>query len=178
MEAHRVYQGRKFEIWVEPASGRGGQPIPREVIRHPGSVVILPWVDADTLCLVRNRRPGVGKTLLELPAGTLTPGEPPLAAAQRELAEETGYSARTWRPLTWFYPSPGLLSEIMHLYVATDLTPGSMRLEADEDLEPVLVSWSQALGWLQDGTLRDAKTMIGLLLWERQRGVEDAGCGA
>lgn len=172
MEANRAYQGRKFEVWIEPVAGRDGQTTPREVIRHPGAVVILPLVDADHLCLVRNRRPSVGKTLLELPAGTMTPGEEPLAAAKRELEEETGYSAQTWRPLTWFYPSPGLLSEIMHLYVATDLTPGPAHPEADEDLEPVLVSWAQAGAWLRDGTLRDAKTMIGLLLWEQHRRAE------
>jgi ADP-ribose pyrophosphatase len=119
--------------------------------------------------LLRNQRPNVGETLWEVPAGTLEPGEPVEKAAVRELAEETGYQAARWRKLAEFYPSPGVLSERTHLFLAEELTPGAMHLEADEQLEPQIVAWSQALAWALDGTIRDAKTLVALLLWDRQR---------
>jgi ADP-ribose pyrophosphatase len=143
--------------------------VQRDVVLHPGAVAILPVVDPNHVCLVRNRRPIVGETLLEVPAGTLEPGEAPERAAVRELAEETGYQAARWRRLTAFYPSPGVLSETTHLFVAEDLTPGPMHLERDEELEPVVVPWTQALAWVRDGTIRDAKTLVALLLWEEER---------
>lgn len=166
MAGQRVYHGRKFDVWVETAATPAGEPLVREIVRHPGSVVILPWVDAEHICLVRNQRLSVGETLLELPAGTLEPGENPLAAAQRELAEETGFTARSWQRLHRFYPSPGITSEVMHLFVARDLEPGPSRLQADEDLTAFVVPWTQAIAWLKDGTIADAKTMLALLLWE------------
>src|SRR5207302_6513099 len=116
-----------------------GATIQRDVVLHPGAVAILPLLDADRLCLVRNRRPIVGETLLEIPAGTLEPGEPPETAAIRELAEETGYRAEHWRKLAELIPSPGVLSERTHLFVAQDLTPGPQQLELDEDLPPQVV---------------------------------------
>ena len=90
--------------------------------------------------------------------------------AVRELAEETGYTAAAWRKLTEFYPSPGVLSEQTHLYLASELTPGTMRPEPGENLEPRVVPWSEALAWALDGTIRDAKTLVALLLWNRLRG--------
>jgi ADP-ribose pyrophosphatase len=111
----------------------------------------------------------VGETLWEVPAGTLEPGEPPDQAAVRELAEETGYTAASWRKLAEFYPSPGVLSERTHLYLATDLTPGTMRPEPGESLEPHRIAWDEAVRWALDGTIRDAKTLAALLLWEHMR---------
>ena len=136
---------------------------------HPGAVAILPLVDAERICLVRNRRPIVNETLLEIPAGTLEPEEAPEAAAVRELAEETGYRAERWRKLTEFIPSPGVLSERTHLFVAHELTPGPQRLEKDEDLQPEIFTWKEALAWALDGTIHDAKTLIAILLWDRLR---------
>src|SRR5262249_10452834 len=115
------------------------------------------------------------EVLWEIPAGTLEPGEPVEQAAARELAEETGYRAGSWHKLAEFFPSPGVLSERTHLFLARDLTPGAMRPEADEKLEPVVVPWDQALGWALDGTVRDAKTLVALLLWDRLR--HDRGTG-
>jgi ADP-ribose pyrophosphatase len=164
-----VHRGRKIQVAVETDVSPGGQTVQRDVVIHPGAVAILPLVDHERVCLLRNHRPIVGATLWEIPAGTLEPGEVPDDAAVRELAEETGYSAKSWRKLTDFYPSPGVLSEITHVYMATDLTPGAMRLEAGEEIEPQTVAWSQALAWALDGTIRDAKTLIALLLWDRLR---------
>jgi ADP-ribose pyrophosphatase len=170
MARQLVHSGKKIQVFVETTTAPDGSEVRRDLVLHPGAVAILPLVDADRVCLVRNRRPNVGDTLLEIPAGTLEPGEAPDAAAVRELEEETGYRAGRWRKLAAFYPSPGVLSERTHLYVASELTPGQMRLEDDEDLHPEVVSWTQALAWSLDGTIRDAKTLVAVLLWDRLRG--------
>jgi ADP-ribose pyrophosphatase len=169
MSRQILYRGRKIQVALETSVQPGGQTVQRDVVLHPGAVAILPLVDAEHVCLLRNQRPVVGATLWEVPAGTLEAGEPPDQAAVRELAEETGYTARSWRKLTAFYPSPGVLSECTHLYVARDLTPGAMHPEPGENLEPEIVARSDAVAWALDGTIRDAKTLIALLLWERLR---------
>jgi ADP-ribose pyrophosphatase len=165
------YQGRKIQVALETSVNVQGQTVQRDVVIHPGAVAILPMVDDDHVCLLRNHRPCVGTTLWEIPAGTLEPQESPEHAAPRELAEETGYQAGAWRKLGAFYPSPGILSECTHLYLATNLTPGTMRPEADEQLEPHIVAWHDALAWVLDGTIQDAKTMVAVLLWERIKGL-------
>jgi ADP-ribose pyrophosphatase len=164
-----VYQGRKIQVAAEEVTRSDGVLVRRDVILHPGAVAILPLVARDQVCLLRNQRPVVGQTLWEIPAGTLEPGEPPDQAAVRELAEETGYRAARWRKLHAFYPSPGVLSEQTHLYLAEDLTPGPMELEPGEEIEPCIVSWEQALAWTLDGTIRDAKTVVAILLWDHLR---------
>jgi ADP-ribose pyrophosphatase len=164
-----VYRGRRIAVAADMDNRPDGSVVRRDVVLHPGAVVILPLVADDAVCLLRNRRVAVGETLWELPAGTLEPGESPDEAAVRELAEETGYSAARWRKLAEFYPSPGVLSERMHLYVARDLTPGPPRPEVDEDLTAHVVPRDQAVAWSTDGTIRDAKTIVGLLLWDRVR---------
>jgi ADP-ribose pyrophosphatase len=169
MSRQILYEGRKLRLALDRVVMPGGAVVQREVVLHPGAVVMLPLVDADHVCLVRNYRHSVAETLLELPAGTLQPPESPEDAAVRELAEETGYRAERWRKLAEFYPSPGVLSERMHLFLAEELTPGPTHLEADEQLVPQVVAWRDALAWAIDGTIRDAKTLVGLLLWERQR---------
>jgi ADP-ribose pyrophosphatase len=166
MSRQIVHRGRKIQVAVETSLSSSGQAVERDVILHPGAVAILPLVDSSHVCLLRNRRPVVGATLWEIPAGTLEPGEAPDHAAVRELAEETGYAAGSLRKLTQFYPSPGVLDEITHVYLATELTPGAMRLEADEELAPHVVAWSEALAWALDGTIRDAKTLVAVLLWD------------
>lgn len=151
-------------------SADGMSEVRRQVIEHPGAVTIVPLVDGNRVCLVRNFRIAVGKTLLELPAGTLEPGEPPLATAQRELQEETGYTAARWRELPAFFMSPGILHERMHLFVAEVLTEGPPAREAGEEIENVVVPWSDALAMAERGEIEDAKSLVGLLLWDRLRG--------
>jgi ADP-ribose pyrophosphatase len=169
MARELIYTGRKIKVYVERATASDGSPIRWDFIEHPGAVAILPLVDAERVCLLRNRRPNVGETLLEIPAGTLEPGEAPEPAAIRELAEETGYAANQWRKLCECYPSPGVLNERMYLFAASDLTPGPLHLEKDEELVPEIVTWPQALTWALDGTIRDAKTLVAVLLWDRLR---------
>ena len=164
-----VHRGRKIQVAVDTTVTADGQTITRDVVLHPGAVAILPMVDADHICLLRNHRPIVEATLWEIPAGTLEPDEPPEQAAVRELAEETGYTAARWRKLGEFYPSPGVLSECTRLFLAEQLTPGRMRLEKDEDLQPETVTWADAVRWALDGTIRDAKSLVAILLWDRLR---------
>lgn len=164
-----IHRGRKIQVALDTQTLPDGTTVQRDVVLHPGAVAILALVDAEHVCLLRNERVIVGETLLEIPAGTLEPGEAPEVAAPRELAEETGYRADRWRKLAAFYPSPGVLSERTHLFVAEGLTPGKMQLEKDEQLTPEVVAWRDAVAWCLDGTIRDAKTLAGILLWDRLR---------
>src|SRR4051812_16131696 len=164
-----IHEGRKIKVAVDTSTGPNGETIRRDMVLHPGAVVILPVIDRDHVCLLRNNRFVIGETLWEVPAGTLEPGEVVESAAERELVEETGYTAKRWRKLGHFYPSPGVLDEKMYLFVAEDLTAGTARPEADEDLEPKTVPWADALRMAQDGTIHDLKTVTAILLWDRLR---------
>src|SRR5258707_261047 len=146
-----------------------GTVIRRDMIFHPGAVVILPVLDRDRVVLLRNHRFVIGETLWEVPAGTREPDEPLEDCAKRELLEETGYQAAKWRGLGYLYASPGVLDEKLHLFIAEELTPGTMRPEADEDLEPVTVRFDEAIRMCLAGEIKDAKTITSLLLWEKLR---------
>ncbi|MDP6442652.1 MAG: NUDIX hydrolase [Pirellulaceae bacterium] len=159
----------RFRIVEIDEPRRDGTTGVRAVIRHAGAVVIVPMVDDDHVCLIRNLRHSVGQTLLEVPAGTLEAGEPPETTARRELTEETGYTAATWRKLTEFYASPGILDERMFLYLASDLTAGSAALEPDEFIENILVPWRQAIEMCINGEIEDAKSLAALLLVDHLR---------
>jgi ADP-ribose pyrophosphatase len=139
----------------------------RQVIEHPGAVTIIPLVDGERVCLIRNYRAAVGKTLVELPAGTLEPHESPLATAQRELQEETGYTAQRWRELPGFFTSPGILNERMHLFVAEGLTPGPPAREEGEQIDNLVVPWRTAVAMAERGEIEDAKSLVGILFWNR-----------
>jgi ADP-ribose pyrophosphatase len=160
-----LFQGRRFYVVRETQIASDGQPHSREVVRHPGAVVILPLLDDGRVCLIRNFRVSVGKMLVELPAGTLEPGEDPAECATRELTEETGYRAGMIDLLTVFYPSPGILDEKMHLYAARQLKAGQMALEPGEEIVPLKVTWEAALAMTRDGRIQDAKTIAGLLYY-------------
>ena len=147
-------------------TSRGGVRT-REIVRHPGAVVILPLLDDGRVCLIRNYRVSVKQTLIELPAGTLEPGEEPIVNARRELAEETGYRAATLEELHAFYLSPGILDERMHLFLATGLTAGETAREAGEEIENLLVPWDEGVQMAVDGRIQDAKSIVGLLLVDR-----------
>lgn len=160
---------RRFQVLRLAQTMPDGSTHFREVVRHPGAVTILPLLDDGRVCLVENFRVSVGQKLLELPAGTLEPSEDPLACARRELMEETGYRAGRLELLTTFYMSPGILDEKMHLYLAQELAPGPMDLDAGEDLRPLLVAWDEALAMARDGRIGDSKTLAGLLYYETFR---------
>ena len=162
-----VHVGRRIRVGFDTVTGPDGTAIKRDVILHPGAVVILPVLDAERVVLLRNHRWVVGETLWELPAGTPEPGEDLLEAAKRELLEETGYTAELWRSIGFLYASPGVLDEKLHLFVAQGLTPGEQDLEADERIEPKVVRLDEAVRMCLAGEVKDAKTITALLLWER-----------
>lgn len=169
MPAETVYVGRRIRVEVDTLHTPDGRAIRRDAIRHPGAVVILPVLDTEHVVLLRNFRFVIGDTLWELPAGTLEPNEPLEACAQRELLEETGYRAAKWRSLGYLFASPGVMDEKLHLFIAEELTAGEAQPEPDEKLEPVTVRLDDAIRMCLDGTIRDAKTITGLLLWERMQ---------
>jgi len=136
------------------------------VIRHPGAVAIVPVLSDKRVCLIRNRRVAVARELIELPAGTREPGEDPRNTAIRELQEETGFVAQQVEQLHEFFLAPGIMDERMTVYLATDLTPGDARLEANEFIENVILSLDDALKMCRDGTIEDAKTLVGLFIYE------------
>jgi ADP-ribose pyrophosphatase len=170
MSRELVHTGRRIRVYVDTMTAPDGRVIRRDAIMHPGAVVILPVVDPDHVCLLRNHRWIVGETLWELPAGTLEAGEEIETAARRELLEETGYQASRWHSLGFLFASPGVLDEKLHLFVAEDLTAGPMQLEADESLEPEIITFARAIEMCLRGEIRDAKTITALLLWERMNG--------
>lgn len=131
------------------------------VVEHDGAAAIIPW-HKGKLTLVRQTRPAVERQLLEIPAGALEKGEDPLEAAQRELAEETGWRAKSWHKLVDLYLAPGYSTEVLHLYLATDLTMGEQNLDDSEDIEVVHLKLSEVLTEAENGNIRDAKTLVAL----------------
>jgi ADP-ribose pyrophosphatase len=159
----------KFRVVRTSVRSQSGQLKEREIIRHPGACVIVPLLDDGRVCLIRNWRIAVAKTLIELPAGTLEPPEPPEVTAARELTEETGFRAAHLVLLHAFYLSPGILDERMHLYLATGLTPGPPQREAGEEIENLLLPWGEAMQQVWNGQIEDAKTLVGLMWVDRLR---------
>jgi len=147
----------------------GGPQRPRDVIEHPGSVVVVPFISPVEVCLVEVVRVAVGRTLLELPAGTLDRVESLEAAAARELAEETGYRSGRLTAAGGFWMSPGILRERMHLFVAENLESGAQDLEPGEQIRVRVVPWGDAIAMCLDGVIDDAKTVAALLLVDARR---------
>ncbi len=162
-----LLETKRFRVVRQTHETPTGQSVVRETVEHAGAVVILPLLADGRVCLIRNYRYAVEETLIELPAGTLEIGEQPLETAHRELIEETGYRAARIEPLHTFYASPGILTEQMYLFVASDLTPGEQQLEAGEQIQCLEVSWLQALDMVRRGEIKDAKTLVGLLMYDQ-----------
>jgi len=159
-----VLRGRKFDFEQFVYRTAAGKELHREVVRHPGAVLIVALTAANQVVLIANRRPTVNRELLECCAGTMEAGEAPEVTAARELIEETGYSAGSLAKLSEFYTSPGLSDEVMHAYFAQDLTHVGQQLEEDEAITVVLVPVAEALAMTLDGRMIDAKSMLCLHL--------------
>lgn len=153
----------RFSVVRDSFVTSSGKTKSREIVRHPGAVVIVPQLADGSVCLIRNFRLSVRQTLIELPAGTLEPGISPLDQAKRELIEETGYRAGSIKQLHSFYLSPGILDERMHLFLATDLQPGETALELGEEITNLVVPWEEAIAMIFRGEIQDAKTIASLL---------------
>ena len=146
-----------------------GKVVTRELLLHPGAVVILPFADRKNLLLLRQFRYAAKGDLWEIPAGTREAGESALACAKRELEEETGFRARKWRLLSRFFPAPGISNELMTLFRADALSPGRKNLDHDEWIEHETVSLGRAARMIRSGRIRDAKTIVAVL-WALQFG--------
>ncbi len=161
-----VYQGKVFNVTSDKVQEPNGITAQRDVVRHSGSVVVLAvdeTGDEPRVLLERQYRYAARAYLWELPAGRIDPGEKPLAAAKRELLEETGYRARDWKRALGFYASPGFLDETMTIFLGRKLTAGEAQPEADERIEYQMVSLSHAVEMVVSGQARDGKTIVGIL---------------
>lgn len=166
------YQGSVFSVSTDTVTEPGGVTSTRDVIRHNGSVVILA-VDratnpADpTILIERQYRHAAGQFLLELPAGRIEPGEAPLAAAKRELMEETGFRARKWSRLVRYYASPGFLAETMQVFLAEEIKAGVAQPEEDEKITLHHIPISELLARIEAGKILDGKTILSTLFFAR-----------
>ncbi len=160
----KIFNGKIFGLSLRQVKLLNEQVVGREIIINKGAVVIIPLTDKMEVRLVKQYRAAAEKWILELPAGGLEPNEDPDLAAPRELLEETGDQAATWQKLHGFYSAPGILTEFLHLYLATDLTPGPNHLEFDEHIEVMTVPWSEAIAMIAGGEIEDAKTVAGLMI--------------
>ena len=176
LESQVAYEGPLFKVLKEEVREPNGHITKRDIIRHNGSVVILALDDeggrrADDPLVIMERqyRHAAGQYLWELPAGKIEPGEERLAAAARELEEETGYAAKKWTPLVRYFASPGFLGEWMQIFLAEQITAGTARPEADETLEIYTLPLSQVEDLARTGQILDGKTLIALGAYRRGR---------
>ncbi len=165
-----LYRGHVLDLSLDTYRPPEGEAFLRETIHHPASVVITPLLDDGSILLIRQFRHAVGRVIYEIPAGTSEPGEPLLSCAKRELAEETGYSARRWQRLCQFYPAPGISTERMVAYAARGLKPlkKPIPMDKDEQITVEVCSQARALDLIRTNRIVDAKTIIGLL-WAMKR---------
>jgi ADP-ribose pyrophosphatase len=169
-----AYTGPLFKVLKEQVHEPGVPAVERDIIRHNGSVVILAVDDSrskkDPLIVIeRQYRHAAGQYLYEVPAGKVDAGEDRLAAAKRELIEETGFRAKKWTKLTRYFASPGFLGEWMQVYLAQGLTPGEAQPEPDERIQIYLVPLSEVLRLIDAGEIRDGKTLVSVMLYARRR---------
>jgi ADP-ribose pyrophosphatase len=183
---HRlIHRGRKFDFEMVRIERAGRKPLDREMVRHPGAVVVVAWLDqhepagGPALVLIRNTRWALAakdsapETLWECCAGTIerdARGKPeePLACAKREIIEETGYEAADWTSLGWFFTTPGMTDERMHAFFARGLTHVGQKLEEDEAIKVEVVPLAKVWAMIDAGELRDAKSMLAIMLAERR----------
>jgi ADP-ribose pyrophosphatase len=162
-----VYEGSVFHVRRDRVAEPGSIVVMRDIVVHHGSVVLLPVFPDKTILLVRQYRHALGAHLWELVAGRVEPKESRLAAARRELLEETGYTARRLRQVLEIFPSPGFVSERMWIFAATQLTRGVARPEEDERITPRRFSLRLLEQMIRRGTLRDAKSVAAILFYSR-----------
>jgi ADP-ribose pyrophosphatase len=168
--SRQVYDCGLFRVTEDTAKdNRSGFEIKRSVVRHKGSAVMMAVDERSRVLLVRQYRLPADGYLWELPAGRLDEGETPLQGAKRELAEETGYRARKWEKLVSFWPSPGYVGEKMTIFLATELAEGEATPMDDERIETRWFSRREMDGMIEDGKIRDGKTIIGYLMWRKRK---------
>ena len=164
LKSETTYQGRAFSVRRDHLLTPGGQTVKYDIVQHTGSIALIP-VDADgQIHFVRQYRHAAQVDLLELPAGTLEPGEPPAEAAAREIREETGMAAKNLKEIGSFYLAPGYSTELMHVFLATDLVHDPLAPDDDEFLKVEKIPVAEALRMAESGQIQDAKSLAALML--------------
>lgn len=169
LESELIYDGRVVHLYMETVRLPNGNVSKREVIKHSGAVAIVAFDPDGNVLLVRQYRQATRRLLLEIPAGTLDPGEAPLDCAIRELQEETGYKPGKIEPIGGIFTAPGYTSEFIHLFMATDLVESRLELDDDEFIEVLHMPLSETLRLIATGEIADGKSISGLLLAEKAR---------
>jgi len=159
----KIFSSQKFDVIIDKFNLPNGKEVEKAYVKHRGSAVIVPFVDKETIIMIKQYRPVVNKWLYELPAGTIDEGENEETTAKRELEEEIGYQAKSVTKLFSFYVSPGITTEVMHVFIAKELVKTSQHLEEYEVIEPFEIKLRDAVDMVLDGKLEDGKTMLTLL---------------
>ena len=162
MQTKQIYTGVVVTLNVDTITLPNGITVDLEVVRHPGAAAVVPLKHDGTVVLIRQFRHAAGGYIYEIPAGKLHPGEDPTVCAARELEEEIGYRAGRLDLLSSIFTAPGFTDEVIHIYKATELTTGRQHLDRDEILQIIEVSLSESIRMIEDGTIRDAKSIVGL----------------
>lgn len=174
LNSEQIFKGKLLKVRVDRVLLPDQRESSREIVEHPGAAAVVPLNENGEVFLVRQYRKPVEESLLEIPAGTLEPGEDPRKCAYRELIEETGYKAGNIKKLITFYTTPGICTEIMHIYLATELEKtGNNLLDKDEFLEVESYQFKEVFDLILEGKIRDAKTIIGILLTSYCRDTAD-----
>ena len=170
ISSRRIYDGRILNLRVDTVELPDGKTSTREIVEHRGAVALVVLDGERNVLLVRQYRKPLERYMVEIPAGTLEPGEAPDRCAEREIQEETGFAARSFERLGGFYSAPGFCTEYLHLYLATDLVPSALSGDDDECIELVRMPFDQALALIVSGEICDSKSVAGLLLAARRLG--------
>jgi ADP-ribose pyrophosphatase len=170
LNTEKIYTGRAFDLRVDEVEFQPGRSTRLEIVEHTGAVTMLPLDHDDNVWFIRQYRHSAGEVLLELPAGTLEPGEDPAAGAARELQEEIGMRPGRLEYLLGFWLAPGYSTEFMHVYVAAELTPSSLAQDEDESITVERIPRAQAVSLAAGGQLRDSKSIISVLVAARRFG--------
>jgi ADP-ribose pyrophosphatase len=163
-KSKHVFTGKVLTLNIDTVTLPNGFTVDLEIVRHPGAAAVVPLKDNGTVVLIKQFRHAAGGFIYEIPAGKLHPGEDPLHCAARELEEEIGYVAGRLELLTSILTAPGFTDEVIHIYKATGMTAGRQQLDRDEVLEVLEISLEEAIKMIKAGTIRDAKTIVGLEL--------------
>ena len=162
MNVKHIYSGKVLQFNIDTVRLPNGATAELEMIRHPGAAAVVPIKDDGTVVLIRQFRHAAGGFIYEIPAGKLHLGEDPIDCASRELEEEIGYRPGNLELLTSIFTAPGFTDEVIHIYKGTELAKGQQHLDTDEVLEVLEWPLEKAISEIKNGTIRDAKTMIGL----------------